>query len=211
MVFLSNGNDMLTFEQLKNDVGAWSQANFGNSPTRELPVETQLGPTPHSPDTTIACLGSVAPLLGMGEEIGELCEAHVKGSTELVRDSIGDILIYLADFCYREKFPFPTMRPPVSAYRAGSLFVLSAAYGGLCHAKLKRCQHIREMDKDDTYRTAIAGGMQSLLEALIDYAHPQYDVCIIANDTWTNVVSKRQWKLWSRTGVAVENAQTGIG
>lgn len=49
------------------------------------------------------------PLLGVSEEVGELCHAHLKaeqgirGTAEEHRaaamDAIGDIVIYLADYC----------------------------------------------------------------------------------------------------------------
>ena len=68
-------------------VGQWSRSNFGDQP-------------------------SYLPLLGVAEETGELCHAHLKGEqgirhtpTEvraLKIDAIGDIIIYLADYCERE-------------------------------------------------------------------------------------------------------------
>jgi NTP pyrophosphatase (non-canonical NTP hydrolase) len=48
------------------------------------------------------------PLLGVAEEVGELCHAHLKGKEEgvcveenraLARDAIGDIVIFLAHYC----------------------------------------------------------------------------------------------------------------
>lgn len=53
------------------------------------------------------------PLLGVAEEVGELCHAHLKaqqnirGSAEDLRaqqeDAVGDIVIYLVDYCNRER------------------------------------------------------------------------------------------------------------
>jgi NTP pyrophosphatase (non-canonical NTP hydrolase) len=51
------------------------------------------------------------PLLGAVEELGELCHAHLKASQgirisephqEAKIDAIGDIIIYLADYCSAE-------------------------------------------------------------------------------------------------------------
>lgn len=52
------------------------------------------------------------PLLGVSEEVGELCHAHLKnaqgirGTAEEWRaakeDAVGDILIYLMDYCNKE-------------------------------------------------------------------------------------------------------------
>lgn len=52
------------------------------------------------------------PLLGLQEEIGELSHAYLKRDQKIrgnevkhnanIKDAIGDIVIYLADFCSRE-------------------------------------------------------------------------------------------------------------
>jgi len=50
------------------------------------------------------------PLMGATEEIGELCHIHLKSAQgirkvdnvkELKMDAIGDVIIYLADYCNR--------------------------------------------------------------------------------------------------------------
>ena len=48
------------------------------------------------------------PLLGVAEEVGELAHAHLKAeqgirntTSEDKEDAIGDIIIYLADYCNR--------------------------------------------------------------------------------------------------------------
>lgn len=76
----------MTFRELQQQVGAWSRHNFPNN-------------KPHH------------PLLGVSEECGELCHAHLKmeqgirGTAEehleAKADAVGDILIYLADYCER--------------------------------------------------------------------------------------------------------------
>lgn len=88
---------------LQAEVAAWSERNFGDQP-------------------------SVNPLLGIGEELGELTEeadhvsslililgrlhhAYLKRYQDIrsnenhsaaIRDAVGDIIIYLLDFCHRE-------------------------------------------------------------------------------------------------------------
>lgn len=79
----------MTFDQLQTEVGAWAQRNFGDQPADN-------------------------PLLGVVEEVGELAHAVLKrkqgirGTDEqhlaAERDAIGDILIYLADYCGRRGF-----------------------------------------------------------------------------------------------------------
>jgi len=54
------------------------------------------------------------PLLGIVEEVGELCHAHLKMKQRIrghkdkheeeAKDAIGDIVIYLADYCDRMEF-----------------------------------------------------------------------------------------------------------
>ena len=77
----------LDLDELQSQVAAWSRKNFGDQP-------------------------SYRPLLGVVEEVGELCHAHLKGeqgirhtAAELVamqKDAVGDIVIYLLDYCERE-------------------------------------------------------------------------------------------------------------
>lgn len=79
---------MISLFELQREVGEWSRRNFGDQP-------------------------SYRPLLGVGEEVGELMHAHLKGEQgirhspdeikKMKEDAVGDILIYLADYCEREK------------------------------------------------------------------------------------------------------------
>ena len=81
----------MTFVELENQVEEWSKRNFPNN-------------QPHH------------PLLGVGEEVGELDHAHLKmeqgirGTREELQakkqDAVGDIVIYLADYCWRNGFSF---------------------------------------------------------------------------------------------------------
>jgi NTP pyrophosphatase (non-canonical NTP hydrolase) len=69
---------------LQNEVGKWSAENFENKKNHQ-------------------------PLLGIAEEVGELCHAHLKleqgirgtkkEHMEAKEDAVGDIVIYLADYC----------------------------------------------------------------------------------------------------------------
>lgn len=75
-----------TLRRLQDEVGEWSRENFGDQP-------------------------SYRPLLGAVEEVGELAHAHLKREQGIRTnedhrrkqlDAIGDIVIYLADYCSRE-------------------------------------------------------------------------------------------------------------
>lgn len=81
----------IDLSQLQLEVGEWSLKNFGDQP-------------------------STFPLLGIGEETGELMHAHLKDLQgirhlpheikAMKEDAIGDIVIYLADYCAREGLEF---------------------------------------------------------------------------------------------------------
>lgn len=81
----------LTLSRLQREVGHWSRKNFPKN-------------QPHH------------PLLGACEEIGELCHAHLKAEQGIRgtpaehraagEDAIGDILVYLADYCERMGYDF---------------------------------------------------------------------------------------------------------
>jgi hypothetical protein len=78
------GKMMITLDELQAELGPWTVHNFGE------------GPSWH-------------PLLGAVEELGELSRAHLKMDQGIrnmtlddVGDAIGDILIYLADYCNRQ-------------------------------------------------------------------------------------------------------------
>lgn len=78
---------LLDFTRLQQEVALWSAKNFGDQP-------------------------SYRPLLGVQEEIGELAHAHLKAEQGIrgtaaehlaaKKDAIGDLLIFLADYCGRE-------------------------------------------------------------------------------------------------------------
>ena len=78
---------MVTLRRLQKESKEWTQENFGVHPAWH-------------------------PLLGIQEEVGELSHAHLKseqgirGNVDTHRlekiDAIGDIVIYLADYCNQE-------------------------------------------------------------------------------------------------------------
>jgi NTP pyrophosphatase (non-canonical NTP hydrolase) len=79
------------FAKLQDEVRQWANANFGDVPSWQ-------------------------PLLGVQEEAGELCHAFLKREQQIrgdrekhnhdMRDAVGDIVIYLLDFCSREGIDF---------------------------------------------------------------------------------------------------------
>jgi NTP pyrophosphatase (non-canonical NTP hydrolase) len=83
--------DSLNFARVQTQVAKWVKANFGP----ELP--------------------EWHPILGVMEELGELCHSFLKQGQgihleedhrEKMADAVADIVIFLADFCQREGFLF---------------------------------------------------------------------------------------------------------
>ena len=77
----------MDLQVLQVQVADWSRRNFGEDPDHKH-----------------------RPLLGVSEEVGELCHAHLKAEQGIRTnedhqaakiDAVGDILIYLADYCTR--------------------------------------------------------------------------------------------------------------
>lgn len=82
----------MNLQNIQAEVAAWSQKNFGDQPAWR-------------------------PLLGIGEELGELNHAYLKREQGIrqdedhdaaMRDAVGDIVIFLCDFSSRARFPMPT-------------------------------------------------------------------------------------------------------
>lgn len=80
----------MDFRTLQEDVAEWSYKNFGDQEATN-------------------------PLLGVVEEVGELCHAVLKSRQKIrkgedhvagAQDAVGDIVIYLADFCTRYNIDF---------------------------------------------------------------------------------------------------------
>ena len=78
----------LGLNELQETMKPWVKHNFGDRPSHQ-------------------------PLLGVAEEVGELCHAHLKQEQGIRvnedqenagRDAVGDILIYLADYCNDRKW-----------------------------------------------------------------------------------------------------------
>lgn len=76
--------------ELQEQVTQWTEKNFGSTDSWEC-------------------------LLGLGEEVGELYHAYLKRHQGIrkgedhnakIRDAVGDIVIYLIDFCRRENLNF---------------------------------------------------------------------------------------------------------
>jgi NTP pyrophosphatase (non-canonical NTP hydrolase) len=87
-----------SLSQIQSEIATWSEKNFGDQ-------RSQI---------TGEIMGSVLPLLGIAEEVGELCHAvlkrhqgirgfhHYQTYATARDDALADILVYLCDFAARE-------------------------------------------------------------------------------------------------------------
>lgn len=174
-----------SLKELQAGVGEWSRSNFGSQESKTVPD---------------LVLGSLAPLMGVGEEIGELCETLGPSSRlDEHTDAVGDILIYLCDYAEREGFQLADIFDPGVEDDD-----ISVPYGQLLHVTLKRHQGIRGYDQYDHYvaerNKAVGRLLRCLCNEVSDYhSEPalkaNYERLVaIGVMIYSKVVLKRDWK-----------------
>lgn len=199
---------MQTFEQLVRQVGSWSVKNFGRQETPYLTVShvgtiradvarNQLDePGCDVTVPTVVALGSLAPLMGMVEELGEFFDAHTDQDKA---DAIGDIAVYLCDYCYREGIPFPDVTLEGLLERVGEIEAarcLAIAIGRLVRYHLKRHQRIKGLHNRQVFigvRARVLVKIVSFLECLSKRVTGD-SLLVSLNATWNGVVQKRNWR-----------------
>lgn len=93
--------------ELSNEVGAWSEENFGDAD--DIVESLSSRPDPG------ADVGTMFTAMGAAEEVGELLHSVLKRGqgirldeadvgAEAEKDAVGDVVIYLADFCHRRGY-----------------------------------------------------------------------------------------------------------
>lgn len=164
-----------TLSRIQAEVGEWSITNFGPQQSKII----DFGP-----------LRSLAPLLGIIEEIGEYEKAEIEGDELEMFDAIGDILIYACDFACREqaKLILCDGEPLITE-------TLSIIGGNLCHCVIKHHQGIRGFNNVNKYKASRDNTLHSLMKALSDICRNILNVSLldVLNDTWEKV-SQRDWK-----------------
>jgi len=178
---LSN-DAVLAFSGLQQQIKEWSLDNFGD----------QKG------------INHLAPLIGIGEEIGELACEIASGNRDGIADAISDIAIYFLDLCSRAGVCVEDISDCSYAGKiTDCVHALSFEYGKLCHVVLKRHQGIRGFDADDHYCRELQKACSNMLST-IDYVAIErtgmhsHD---LAAETWNKIVSKRNWKAKAENSV----------
>jgi len=203
---------MQSFEQIQSQIGAWSLENFGHQETPYLEVMgagTISGKEPRKPgdkpDFTehwapgplVVQLNELAPLMGLAEEVGELATALEECDGKAIDDALGDITIYLCDYCCRSGVTVPVEgrrrnRPDQDDPMRG----VSAALGRLFRAHLKRHQRIRGFHDVAVFREEEDRALRHLVWHLNAFAdqNTHTNLLTILNTTWNNIVKKRDWR-----------------
>lgn len=165
-------------------VAGWSRANFGNQESKAVPG---------------LVLGSMAALMGLAEEAGELDAAH---SSIEYRDALGDMGVYLCDYAAREGVALADYYPDSK----DGVFVLAdhapnegdsftEALGRLFHCTLKRHQGIRGFLDSAKYADYRDKAIRDLLRLLVGECMEEgFDFLDNLQTTWDEVVKKRNWK-----------------
>lgn len=98
--------------ELQTEVGGWAEENFGDQLDilDSITERHQTGGRAGGAD-----IGAMFCALGAAEEVGELAHSVLKRGQGIrledddvgpaaERDAVGDIIVYLADFCYRRGY-----------------------------------------------------------------------------------------------------------
>ena len=194
-------------EQLRKEVGEWSQANFGDQESKAL---SQRRLEDHGWTELPIILGSMAPMFGLIEELGELEETiGINPPAKLLdeqMDALGDAVIYLCDYAYREDIPLDHMGEwvPTLKRELYGKYPPIVLVGRWCHTTLKWHQGIRGYTGTEggiRYRTEIEESVYNILAYLDYYAEKiGQDLMTIARTTFDTVVAKRDWKTRPETG-----------
>lgn len=175
--------------RLQEDVNSWARTNFGHTASKH-------------PMFGGVEIRSLAPLLGVFEETGE---THNAENVVEWRDGIGDIGIYLLDFCAQEHLQLADYMPDGRYYvpKTATVLTLFPLLARVAHIVLKRHQGIRGYGDDGKYFADIGQALRDVC-AHICYVVNRDDsqrFLDLVEETWENV-QLRNWVKNQQTGVA---------
>lgn len=165
---------MKTLQEIQIEQRAWALKNFGERP-------------------------SWHPLMGVMEELGELAHSLLKREQGIrgtraehdanIRDAVGDIMIFLMDFCSCEDVIVVHIAPkgvPLSPHV--ELFLLQQQLGALTYWYV------------DLLDASINEEVRGFVHCLATFCSTQgLDLLTVVNETWDRV-SKRDWTKNKLTG-----------
>lgn len=169
---------MSVFATLQEEVHEWSTDNFADQPSHY-------------------------PFLGTGEEAGELADdvSFDESPTEEELDAVGDILVYLADFCSRAGLDLQKAYEDAESDETrhdGFWREWAAARGEMERSLLKRLQGIDDSDKyADGNRVGDKAEQQALrrmMRCLVSLAEQrEYELEECVQVAWNDEVIDREW------------------
>lgn len=183
---------MRNYDELQIEMNKWQQHNF---PGRDV----------------------WQPLVGLGEELGELACAEKE---EDIKDALADCMIYLADFCNGMGYSidyimnnFEVIRPTWDDVHRDMM----VSYGNLCHSFLKQTQRIRMHEPHQVNACTAIVSLISYLGILVEdslyytpEASPNEALNEIVWKTWDKVKT-RDWQKDPNTAhEATEDAKTNL-
>lgn len=190
---------------LKQEIGQWAQHNFDHNESKH-PLFQMTSFQPPILKRGIP-LRSLAPLLGMYEEYGELQLAILQQDAEEIKDALADIGVYLCDFCYREGLSINSIHPngdPISRS-------LPIQLGKLSHAVLKRHQGIRDMHLHYTSKAEDAIAKITFSLECLAREYPLFPPYLdILNEVWEKV-KIRDWKKYPGSGLPISPKEVSGG
>lgn len=163
---------MTTFETIQTEMVSWQEHNFPGRP-------------------------GWIPLMGMVEEIGELVEASLVHDEKEVLDAIGDVCIYLADYCNERQFNMSELwielHKTITSYHWKSSWQvgLQIEIGKLAHAHIKEFQQIRMHENHPEQAKKAITAILFYLDRVAQLY--QTVVETVALDTWQKV-RQRDWQ-----------------
>lgn len=169
---------MVNWSSLQVEVGEWAEDNFGDQP-------------------------AINPFLGTAEELSEL--VHYLLTTETVDlteelDAIGDILVFFADYCYRNGISYEEaakQRGDVTLHTecqsVEDLCVeITISRGNQAYSLLKQDQGIR-LNRDGVGEEADITNLAHTLRAIEEFATARgYTLDDAVDEAWGEV-KEREW------------------
>lgn len=169
---------MVDWNALQTDVGEWAEENFGNQP-------------------------AVNPFLGTAEEMSELVQFLLQTEavgTEEELDAIGDILVFFADYCYRNEIPYDeaaSQRENVTLHTECETIEdlcveVTISRGDQAYSLLKQDQGIR-LERDGVGTEADVRNLAHTLRAIESFANARgYTLDEAVQEAWGEV-KDREW------------------
>lgn len=169
---------MVNWSGLQVEVGEWAEDNFGDQP-------------------------AINPFLGTAEEMSELVQyllnADEVGSKEEL-DAIGDVLVFFADFCYRNDISYEVaaeLRDDISLHTdcqtlEDLCIEITISRGDQAYSLLKQDQGIR-LERDGVGPTADIWNLAHTLRAIESFATSRGYTLDESVDTAWGEVKDREW------------------